>query len=800
MKEDQDENAELVINELMASNRTGLINEKGKPKDWIELKNLSSDSVNLKGFQLVIKKNIPDSINKKDSLNKELNWTFPELKIGGSEYVLIFADKGKGAKEDNFLNASFKLPKEGATITLLTPKGKILSEVTYGELPNDHSFSLQSDSTYIVTKYQSPGHENSIKGYETAIEDMDAQRKDPLLIWEVMSRSKNSHENWVELKNVGDKEIDLAEYYISKKIGNDEGWQLPDRKLKPGEFITIQLAGNKANKFNPLHANFKLGNAETLVLTKKGKFIDGVNAKSTILGGSIGRKKGEKGFFYFLTPTKNSENGEDGKRFVMEKPLFDKKTGVYPDSAAITLRLKEKNKKVHYTLDGSEPNLNSPLFKDSLIINKTTTIRTFAEGDSISLRSKTNTSTYLIGVSHEIPVINLTVNNNDLYNYNTGIYVDGPGYTQEWPHKGANYWKPMIKKAHVELFDNKDGISTDCGLKIFGGFSRAEAKKSFLLKFKGEYGDSAIDYDFFGEGENMELKDLVLRSGSQDYMRCMLRDEFFTSLMAEQSPTLLIQKYRPVALYINGSYFGLYYMREKIDHHFVSRKLNVPDDSINIIMSKYTELGSSVQYSQLMQFVSTKDMTVGENYEYMKQNVDLQGLIDYKLGEIFSGNSDVGNIRYVRSTSPESDKMWRFVFYDLDASWVGYKPSVEFYLSTGPVASDANVSVHNKMINRLLMNKEFRELFLQRLSHHMTNTFAKENTTKVFDELVAQIQPEMVNNCKRWPQLSYKQWEKNIEEFRKKFEDKPKVMLDGIRSYLNITEEENKKYFGHLGF
>lgn len=790
----------IVINELMASNRTGLLNEKQKPADWIEIKNTSKDTIELKGYQLAIKKWEKDSINPQDSVEKIKIWTFPDVKIAGGEYKLIFADKEKESKDVRSLSANFKLPRDGGILQILNPVGDIITELKYNEIPHDNSLSLQRDSTYIITSFPSPGFENSLEGYETVIGEMEKQRQSPLLIWEVMSREKNSWDNWVELKNISNVEVELSEYTLSKKLAKGEGWQLPARILKPGELITIQLAGRKANKKNPLQAPFKLGNSETVVLSKDGKFIDGVNAKSSIYGGSIGRIKGKDGFFYFTKPTKNLENSGEGRRYISEKPEFTVKPGVYPKDSALTIKLKDHRKRVHYTLDGSEPTIKSPIFKDSLIIRKNTVVRAYAEGDSINLRSGVSTSSYLLGIEHTLPVVSVSMDHNDLYNYNSGIYVDGPGYSEQWPHLGSNYWKKWIKKGHVELFEENGRLAQDCGVKIFGGFSRAEPKKSFTLKFKSEYGESDVSYDFFGDGERVEMQDLVLRSGSQDYNRCMIRDEFFTSLMAEHCPTLLVQKYRPVTLYINGSYFGLFYIREKIDRHFVSRKLEVPNDSINIIFSVGTaEEGSSGPYKNLMQYITSHDMKDPNNYEYIKKNVDLQGLIDYKIGEIYSGNSDVGNIRYVRSTSSDSDKKWRFVFYDLDATWVENKPA-SFYLNAGTGGNETYVTKQNIMINRLLRNKEFRDLFLQRLSYHLTNTFSVENTTRVYENIVAQILPEMERNCERWPQLSYKQWEKNIESFKKKFETKPKFMLNDIRKYLSVTPEENKKYFSHLGY
>ena len=815
----------IVINEVMASNRTGLLNHKGNPGDWIEIKNTSKDSIDLEGFELaLVKPQKPQAAKLKDDSedNEEDNiktWEFPSVRIGAGECMVVFAKKGK-AKKDNKeegdeedsdndkeykagdpLVANFNLPKEGATLQFRAPNGDVITEVNYGQLEPDQSLARKEDGKYEATYWQSPGFDNDREGYEKAALRMDDQRKDPLRIWEVMSRAPKKKDNWIELKNVGDKPINLASYKLSKKMGKGEGWTLPDKELGPGKIITLQLAGKNADEKSTTQAGLKVGDAETLVLTKNGNFVDGVCAKLTPYRGSIGRAEGKKGFFYYPSPTRNQENGKSGRRFIADNPVFDKAPGVYSKEKNLTLRLKPTDRKVHYTLDGSEPTPDSPLLKDSLVLTENKVIRTYAEGDSVSLQSPIATYTYLLDVEHDLPVINIAVNKNDLYDYNKGIYVEGPGYTKEWPHKGANYWKPWTKKAHVEFFDDKEdkkGFSVDCGLKIFGGFSRAEAKKSFTLKFKGEFGHQEVDYDFFDNGTPEAMEDLVLRSGSQDYNRCMIRDEFFTSLMKEQSPAILTQHYRPVALYINAEYFGLYYIREKIDKNFVGRKLNLPNDSINIVMSiGYTEEGPKGTYQDLMSFVRSHDMTVPENYEYMRKNVDFEGLIDYKLGEIYSDNSDVGNIRYVRSTHPKSDKKWHFVFYDLDASWA-QKHTPDFYLGVGEAAAKSNVKDHNIMINKLLANKDFRALFLQRLSHHMKNTFTPDNTTKVFDNLVAKIRPEMKHNCKRWPKLSYEQWEKNIAQFREGFKDKNKTMLDGLRNWLSVTDEENKKYFAGL--
>ena len=820
----------IVINEFMASNRTGIQNDGKGPSDWIEIKNTGTDSVNLKGFTLVVTKELTEEEirekeakkkrekeetadnedieeledledaddepeKKKERKQKVTKWTFPSVMIGAGECLVVFADKKKDGEETpggKSLQADLKLPKGGGTLQLLSPGDKVLSEIAYGEMEPDQSMIRRNDSTYVATFWQSPGFDNNRKGYEQASRKIDASRQSPLLIWELMSRAEHSYENWVELKNVSDKPLALSGYRLSKKLGDDQGWNLPEKTLAPGEIISVELAGGKATGSQ---ATFKLGDKETLVLEKRGKFVDGMCAKLTPYGGSIGRQTGEKGLFFFSTPTPGAENGSNGMRYIAEKPKWDHQPGIYKDREKLILRIKDSGRPVHYTLDGSEPTMNSPVIKDSLLLTKPTVVRSFAEGDSATMRSNVATASYLIGVEHDLPVINISLNNEDLYGHTTGIYANGPGFGGDFPYMGANFWKNWTKKAYIEMFDGKQGFASDCGLKIFGAYSRAEDKKSFRIKFRNQFGDAKVNYDFFGTGEPLEIEDLVLRSGSQDWAQYMIKDEFFTSLVQSGSPTVLTQMFRPVALYVNAEYFGLYYIREKIDKNFAARKFNLPNDSIDVVM------GGDRDFMAMQNRIAGMDMSKSENFEYAKQNIDLESLIDFKIGNIYSGKGDVGNTRYARSRHPDSDRKWRFVYYDIDVSWkADGSPSCEFYLSTAPGAIVEEKMRYNVLINCLLKNKEFRQMFLSRLSYHLTNTYSAKNATAHFDKLIASIRPEMKQNCERWPRLSYERWEKNIEDFRSRFETRPQKVLNDIRSYLSVTPEENKKYFGHLGY
>ena len=779
--------AKLVITEIMAANHTGLISKDGWLYDWIEIKNKSTETVSLRDYSLAYEKDtdIDDP--------RPVVWAFPDVEVEPGKYIIVFASKRGSYEEDELLkgelHSNFKLSASGGKLQLLK-NDKVVSEVCYGAMEDDMCYRITSDDVFEASYEQTPGFDNTAEGYELYCALMERQRQDALKIWEVHSKGYKKKNAWIEVKNVSDEPINLEGYGLTTSKKEAPWWEFPSVQLQPGKMYVVDCR----------KVGFKIGSTKSVVLTKNGTFVDGVCPATSPYGVSVGRVEGKEGFFYLTSPTRGAENISAYYRHIARQPSFDLAPNVYSETDSLTVPLTTYGRTVHYTIDGSLPTMASPVYKDSIIIKKTTTIRAFCEGDSATMNSNTATATYIFDEKHTLPVMNITVREDDLFDYYHGIYASGPGDTLGYPHHGANYWKSWWKKAHVEFFDSiNGGFSEDCELAIFGGFSRALSKKSFKIHFRDDCGPAHIDYDLYNEGKVEEVKNFVLRSGSQDMSGVMVRDEFFTSLMKQHSPTLLVQAYRPVALYINGKYFGLYYLREKIDKRFVSRHLDVSTDAITIIMSgMYCEEGTKKDFTDLLNYVSTHNLAEKECYEYVESRVDLIGLIDYKLGQMYSSNTDHGNVRYVQSKDLLSDQKWHFVFYDLDATWSHNGPASS-YLSAN--CSNKVMKTQNILIQELLKNEEFRQLFLQRLSLHLHETFTTENTTLVFDSLINTIKPEMYRNCERWPEiLSYARWEKNVNAFREKFKERNKIMLNDLRKFLSITDEENERYFSDLGY
>lgn len=780
----------FVINEVVASNHTGLTSADGNLYDWIEIKNVSEETASLSNFSLRYEK-APASRHKNPGKRKVREWAFPAIEVEAGKSVVVFASKKKARENTTELHAGFGLSADGGKLSLVCGDS-VTGTLAYGAMEDDECLRRLSDGSYIKGYESTPGFDNSVAGIDSSSARIERLRKSPLRIWEFHAKGYKSGHAWVELKNVSGKPLSLKGFCLATSKKRMSEWPFPDVTLEPGGIYVVSCKKDR----------FKLGRHQSVMLTRGGKFADGMCGASAPFGMSVGRLDGMDGVFFFTTPTRGKENNGTHYRLVSARPTFSPSPGVYPTAGGVSVSLNTHGRKVRYTTDGSLPTKGSPLYEHPITISATTTVKAYCEGDSLYSPSPVASHTYILSEhKHDLPVVSVTVAPSDLYDYHHGIYETGPGANKEFPHMGANYWKSWWKKARVELFDGEDGFSESCQLAIFGGFSRALPKKSFKVRFMDEGGKSRLTYDYFNDGSPKDLRKFLLRSGSQDIYGVMVRDEFFTTLMAEHSPTLLTQPYRAVVLYVNGEYFGIYYIREKIDKNFVADRLGVGNDSISIVMSgKYVEEGSMSDYKQVITYAKSHNLAEQEHYDYIDSKFDLTGLIDFKLGEIYSCNTDVGNVRYVRSEDAKSDKKWHVVFYDLDATWTTVRP-LTFYLQANGSESEGSVSGHNILVHKLLENSTFRHRFLERLSLHLHTTFRPDHVTEVFDSLINTIKPEMRLNCERWPSLmSYAKWESHVREFRGKFQRRAENMLNAIREYLHVTAEEEKEFFADLGY
>ena len=766
-------NSTLYITEIMASNKSTIMDSDLNYSDYIEIYNESDKEVNLKNYYL-----------SDDKLSSK-KWTFPEIIIKPKEYLVIYASgKDKCDLNTRECHTNFKLSNKGETVSLLNSDGFVISKVEFKELDKDTSYSLIDDK--FVLTIGTPYKENEIGEVET-------KKIKDIIINEVTINSPEA----IELYNKSNKDINLSGYSIEDKSGLK--YEFSEEIIKANSYLVLYGSDKKEIKNDKIYLGFKINNSrELLYLYKKGKLVDTFDVGKLKEGLSKGRNDKQEIVVYkdVTIGKKNSDNYYNGFSL---SPNFSINGGYVEKGTKIKL-ISPDNSNIYYTTDGSTPTSKSKKYENEITINNTTVIRAIAIKDNF-IESDIESRTFIIGRQHDLPVISISTENNNIYG-TSGIFTRGPNAASYYPYKGANFWKDVEVPISFEYYeDGKIGLSFNAGMKVFGGWSRGEAQKSVAIYLRKKYGLQEITYPFFEDNVNTFTK-FILRSGGQDFGNLKLKDAFLQQTVVGEMD-IDIQDYRPVVVYMNGKYNGIYNIREKTDTTYVERHLGITEDEFDFIeKNSDVKAGSITEYKKLLDYVSKTDMTKDGVYEYLDSRIDLQELANYWMIETYYGQFDPINIKFYK---PKNGK-WRWILFDLDQTFLSYSyQSVKWKLPFEPYAHGNGYYLNTTLMNRLIKNPKFRELYIKTWAKHLKTTFDPDRTIKILDKMVNEIKSEMPYHIKRWYNESVgvssytldnmDEWYSNISYFKKQLKERHKIVLNNIKGGLGLTNEEYQKYF-----
>jgi hypothetical protein len=139
--------SDVVINEFMARNATGLQDSSEAYPDWIELFNPTEEDIDLEGWTL------------SDDIDERERHTLVGLSIEAGGWLLLYADGDPDQGDDHL---DFSLDVDGEEIGLYSPDGGVVDELEFGALPTDHSAARQIDggSEWEITDAPTPGSSN----------------------------------------------------------------------------------------------------------------------------------------------------------------------------------------------------------------------------------------------------------------------------------------------------------------------------------------------------------------------------------------------------------------------------------------------------------------------------------------------------------------------------------------------------------------------------------------------------------------------------------------------------------------
>jgi len=469
---------------------------------------------------------------------------------------------------------------------------------------------------------------------------------------------------------------------------------------------------------------------------------------------------------------------------------FSRAAGFYKRSVTIDLSCKNPDATIYYTRDGSVPTRRSIRYKGAFKLKNTTVVRAVAiKGDR---QSNIVSNTYLIDFKTTFPVVSLALNSSYLFDEEIGLFQMGPNADSLSPHHGANFWSRKEIQIHTEIFEsNKERVfGANTGMRLFGGMSRLFPQKSMAIMTRSRYGPTRFRHEMFPEKDISTYKYFVLRNTGSDFGKSHIRDIFVNSLI--DGVDLEKQSFRGSHVFLNGEYWGLYNIREKVNRYFVASHTDVHRDSMDLIEHQSrVRRGTTKHYNDMLQYMRDHDLRDHKAYEHVKTLMEVENYMDYMTVQIYIDNRDAGgNIKFWRPAT-ESGR-WRWILYDTDWGYGLHKSkaydhnTLNFHLEPdGPKWPNPPWSTF--ILRNLMRNEEFRLQFVNRLSDHMNTYFIPERTIAHLDSLVEIYDPEMKRHIKRWG-LSRRRRTKHIDRIKEFAQKRPAYVREDVQKRFNAGD------------
>jgi len=286
------------LNEVQGHNVDGIRDASGTAEPWIELYNAGSNTLSLAGLFLA------------DNYDSNLTqWAFPnDATIGPGEFKIIWAD---GDSDENTLtewHTSFRLPANSGALALTRLLGnspQILDYLTYSNVGPNLSYGDYPDGqpfTRTIFYTVTPGATNQARPGQIFINEWLAGNQTGLA-----DPADGDREDWFELFNPNDFDVNLGGYYLSDTLTNKTQYRIPNRYTIPAHGFLLVWADNESgqnsNERADLHASFALSRTgEALALFgPDGTLVDGITFGEQTNDVSEGRFPDGAPHRYFMT-------------------------------------------------------------------------------------------------------------------------------------------------------------------------------------------------------------------------------------------------------------------------------------------------------------------------------------------------------------------------------------------------------------------------------------------------------------------------------------------------------------------
>ena len=582
-------------------------------------------------------------------------------------------------------------------------------------------------------------------------------------------------EDWVELYNTTATNINLTGWYLSDKASNPTKWQIPSGTINANGFKMVYCSGRNTVNGQELHPNFKLTQTDNewiLISNTLGTIVDSIKiVRLTKSNHSVGRStNGAIDWKLFTTPTPNANN-TGAVNFYTPTPVMSLASGFYPAAQSVTLTCSDPAATIRYTTDGSVPVNTSTLYTGPIAINATTMLR--ARAFSIELTSFTASATFFINVNHTVPVVS--------------IAGAGTGSLASLLAGNAN----LNPQGFFELFE-ENGTFVDKGEGEFnkhGNDSWAYPQRGLDFIMKDQFGyNGDIDHQIFPNKTRDEFQRIILKPGASDNYPfenggAHIRDAFVHTLSQKAGLKMDERTWRPCVLYVNGQYWGVYELREKVDDHdFTNYYADQDEYNVQYLKTwggtwqEYGAPNALTDWNALRNYIASNNMGNAANFTYVDGQLNWESLVDYFVINSYIVNQDWlnWNTSWWRGLNPLGDKKrWRYTLWDMDASfghYINYTGVPDVTANADPCnvenlpnpGGQGHTDILQKLINE---NPIVEQYYITRYIDLVNTYFSCTYMNQLLDSMLTEIIPEMPGHVARWGG-TMAGWNNNVQDLK----------------------------------
>ncbi|NNC82252.1 MAG: T9SS type B sorting domain-containing protein [Flavobacteriales bacterium] len=604
------------------------------------------------------------------------------------------------------------------------------------------------------------------------------------------------YEDWFEIYNTGAADVDLLGYYLSDDILEPTKFEVTSSVTVPAGGYRVVFASNRNTVSGTnIHTSFKINqkNQEYAVLADPaGTIIDVFwmeNPNQT--NHSWGRlTDGGATWGVFTNPSPGAANA-GGFNGYAATPTIDIASGAHGGPISITVSSPDAGVTLRYGTNGNEPTGASPEVMGPIDVNATEVIhvRAFSD-DPMILPSFIETNTYLIAEGHVLPVI--SISGPQIETLMNGTQIEPIGHFEFFGADG-------------QLKDEARGDFNEHGNDSWAYDQRGI---DYITRDQMGYNDE-IHHPIFRTKDRPSYQRLIIKAAANDNYPfsppagagAHVIDAYIHSLSQIGDLRMDERSHEPCVMYVNGQYWGLYEVREKVDDlDFTDYYYDQGEGEVDFIKTwggtwNEYDSGTCYEWDDLVDFITTQDMTDPANYDYVKSVYNTGSLIDYFVLNSYVVTSDWlnWNTGWWRGKDPDGDKKkWRYILWDNDASFGEY---INFtgIPDTSPDADPCNPEQigdpggqgHVPVLNALLGNEEFYNDYVSRFADLSQTLFSCDVMLSHWDSLITMLEPEMPRQVNRWGG-TVAEWQSNADAVRSFIVDRCAAFNDGMLDCYDV--------------